>query len=146
MSIDPISSILSIGEAAIKRIWPDPAQQAEEQRKLIELAQNGDLARLDAEVKLMIAQLEVNKIEAGSKSVFVAGARPFIIWAGGFSLVWAGIIHPMLLWIWAFAAMKGQPPPMVEPGLLGTIVTGLLGVGTMRSYDKKQGTQTDKIF
>lgn len=143
--MDAITAILDIGKAAITRIWPDPVKQVEEQRKLIELSQAGDIAQLNAHVQLMLAQIEVNNTQAKSKSVFVAGARPFIIWMGGFSLAWSGVLHPILTWVWAFAEMSGQPPPLIESGVLASVVTGLLGVSGMRSYDKVRGTQTDKI-
>ena len=44
-----------------------------------------ELARLagDRHQSLMEAQLEVAKIEAGHKSMFVAGARPAIMWICG---------------------------------------------------------------
>ena len=41
---------------------------------------------------LVQGQLEVNKAEAQHKSLFVAGARPAVIWVGAFSLAYAGII------------------------------------------------------
>ncbi len=145
MAFDPLSAAFELGNTVINKIWPDPVKQAEEQRKLAELYQKGDLAELDAHVKLMLGQLEINKAEAQHKSIFVAGARPFIIWAGGFSMVWSGIIHPLLTWVWVFAGIDGTPPPLIESSALGTIVTGLLGVGGMRSFDKSKGVQTDKI-
>ncbi len=145
MAFDPLSAAFELGNTVINKIWPDPVKQAEEQRKLAELYQKGDLAELDAHVKLMLGQLEINKAEAQHKSIFVAGARPFIIWAGGFSMVWSGIVHPLLTWVWAFAGIDGAPPPLIESATLGTIVTGLLGVGGMRSFDKSKGVQTDKI-
>ena len=145
MSFDPLTEAFVLGMTAIEKIWPDPAKQAEEKRKLAELKQKGDLAELNAHVQLMLGQINVNAEQAKHKSVFVAGARPFIIWVGGFSLAWAGIVHPLLTWVWAFAGIDGNPPPLIESTALGSIVTGLLGVASMRSYDKTKGTQTDSI-
>jgi len=145
VSFDPLSAAFDLGKSAIERIWPDPIRRAEELRKLEELRQQGDLAELNAHVQLMLGQLEVNKEEAKSNSLFVAGARPFIIWVGGISLAWAGIVHPLLMWVWAFVGIQGSPPPIIETGTLSTILTGLLGVATMRSYDKKNGTETSSI-
>lgn len=140
-----LDSVFDLGKSVIERLWPDPIRRAEEMRKLEELRQTGDLARLDAHVKIMVAQIEVNREAAKSGSLFVAGARPFIIWTGGFSLAWAGILHPLLLWVWAFSGIEGTPPPMIDTGAIIGIVTGLLGVGTMRSYDKSKGVQTNRI-
>lgn len=95
---------------------------------------------------LVKGQLEVNKAEALHKSIFVAGWRPFIGWVGGFSLAYAGLIYPLLCWFLTLCQGFGwipgtvKPPPMIESGILGGIVTGMLGIGTMRSFDKKQGT------
>ena len=80
MPIDPISALFEAGKLAIERIWPDPIKRAEEVRKLEEMRQRGDLAELEAYVKITLAQIEVNKESARHKSVFVAGARPAAVW------------------------------------------------------------------
>lgn len=151
MSFDPLSAALDLGKSAIERIWPDPIRQAEELRKLAELHQKGDLAELNAHVQLMVAQLEVNKAEASHKSLFVAGWRPFIGWCGGGAMAYQFIIYPFMCWAWAIFTAMGkipagvEPPPVLETGALFSIVTGMLGIGAMRSHDKKHGIQTDHI-
>lgn len=145
MSFDPLSAAFDLGKVAIEKIWPDPTKRAQEMRLLEELHQKGDLAALEAHVQLMLAQIKVNETASQHKSVFVAGARPFIIWVGGVSLLWSGLLHPILLWVWAFAEMPGEAPPMIDSGAIVGIVSGLLGVAGMRSYDKGNGTQTDSI-
>ena len=145
MAIDPITSIFELGKTAIEKIWPDANKRAEEMRKLEEMRQSGDLARLELHVQLMLAQLEVNKAEAEHPKVFVAGWRPFIGWTGGFSLAWAGVIHPLLTWVWSFTEMAGTPPDLIESTALSAIVTGMLGVGGMRSFDKLKKTDTRAV-
>ena len=145
MGINPLDAIFELGKTAIEKIWPDPTKRAAELRLLEELRQNGDLARLNAQVKIMLAQIKVNEVAASHPSIFVSGARPAAIWAGVFSMSWAGIIHPLLTWVWAFADMPGEPPPLIESAALAAIVTGLLGVGSMRSYDKKGGVSKDAL-
>lgn len=147
MDIDILDSLFDLGKTAIEKIWPDLVKQAEELRKLEQMRQNGDLAKMKMHVDLMLAQINVNLQEAKHKSVFVSGWRPWIGWVGGFSLAYAGIIHPILLWIWAllqaFEVIPKEmiPPPFVESGTLGSIVTGMLGIGAMRSHDKKHNLQ-----
>jgi hypothetical protein len=145
MAFDPISSLFSLGESLVQRLWPDPVEQAKQLFLLEEMKQNGDLAKLQAEVDIMLGQLKINEAQANHKSVFVAGARPFIIWVGGVSLAWTGIVHPLLMWVWAFADISGTPPPMVDAAQLTAIVGGLLGIGGMRSYDKKSGSATNSL-
>lgn len=149
--LNPLDSLFDLGKSAIERIWPDPVKQAEEMRKLEALRQDGDLAKLNAHVKLMIAQLEVNKAEAQHKSIFVAGWRPFIGWVGGVALAYQFVLYPLLIWIWAVLQINGyvpsdlDAPPILDTSALMAVVTGMLGIGMMRSYDKKHKTQTDKI-
>ena len=69
MSFDPVSALFSVGESIIERIWPDPNERANQLHKLEELKQRGDLAELDAHVKLLVGQMEINKIEASHKSI-----------------------------------------------------------------------------
>lgn len=145
MSFDPLSAAFDLGKTAIDKIWPDANTRAEELRKLEELRQKGNLAELNAHVQLMLGQIKVNEKQAEHKSVFVAGARPAAIWAGVFSMVWAGIIHPLLTWVWAFLEMAGEAPPLIESTALFTLTLGLLGVGGMRSIDKAKGTATNSI-
>lgn len=151
--MDPvtISSLVRLGTSLIQKIWPDPAKQAEELRKLKELEQTGDIAQLNAFVQLMLAQIEVNKIQAQHKSLFVAGPRPFVLWVGGVALAWQFVLYPMLLWFWAFWQSKGYvpadmlPPPVLDSSELMALVSALLGVAGMRSFDKSRGVQTDRI-
>lgn len=151
MSFDPLSALFDLGKTAIEKIWPDPIKRAEELRKLEELKQKGNLAELDAHVKLMMGQLSINAVEAQHKSIFVAGWRPFIGWVGGMAMAYQFIVYPFLLWIWFILQAKGiipgdlKAPPVLDTGALFAIITGMLGIGTMRSFDKRAGVQTDKI-
>ena len=151
MILDPLSALFELGKSAIDKIWPDPIKRAEEIRKLEELKQAGDLAQMQMQVDLMLAQLKVNAVEAQHRSIFVAGWRPFIGWVGGVSLAYAGVLHPLLTWIWSLLIATGRipfdasPPPHIESGILGTIVTGMLGIGGMRSFEKNKGVHTDSI-
>lgn len=145
MSLDPATALFSLGKSLLERVWPDPAQQATALHQLEALRQKGDLAELEAHVQLMVAQVRVNEASAQHKSLFVAGARPAAIWAGVFALAWSGVGHPMLMWAWAFLEMTGSPPPMIDSSAIVGIVSGLLGVSGMRSFDKRHGTQTDHL-
>lgn len=151
MSFDPLSALFDVGKSAIERIWPDPIKRAKEIRKLEELKQTGDLAQLSAHVQIMTGQMGINAKEAEHKSIFVAGWRPFIGWIGGFALGYQFIFYPLLLWIWAIAGLifdipSGvKPPPVLDGTELYTIIVGMLGIGAMRSFDKKNGTATHSI-
>ncbi len=137
MSFDPLSAALELGTSVINKIWPDPTKQAEEQRRLLELYQKGDLAALQAEVQLLMGQMEVNKIEAAHDSIFVAGWRPFIGWVCGFGLLYNVILHPF------FSSFFEMAEVNVE--LLYPVLLGMLGLGGMRSFEKLKGVSRDKL-
>ena len=144
MSVDPITAGLNLAEVLVKRIWPDPAKQAEEMFKLTKLAQDGDVAALNAEVNMMQGQLAVNKAEAESGNWFIAGWRPCIGWVGALSMAYQFLICPLLMW--ATSGLDGYtPPPALDTTALYPIVTAMLGIGGMRSYDKIKGTHTRKV-
>ena len=83
-----------------------------------------------------LAQLEVNKVEAAHKSLFVAGWRPAIGWTCGLGLLYNVIVHPILsVWI--------ELPP-VDTEALTPVMMGMLGLGAMRSYEKVQGVSREK--
>jgi hypothetical protein len=151
MSFDPLTAAFDFGKIAIEKLFPDKTKRAEEMRKLEEMRQNGDLAKMEGYNSILMSQINVNAISAKHPSLFVSGARPAAIWAGVFALVWSGIIHPMLLWAWAFGqAMDWIPkelstPPLIETGALITIVGSLLGVSGLRSYEKKEGVHKDSL-
>ncbi|WP_375180662.1 3TM-type holin [Enterococcus rotai] len=136
MALDPISAALELGTSVINKIWPDPVKQAEEQRKLQELAQKGNLEELNAEVKLLISQVDLNKVEAAHKSIFVAGWRPFVGWVCGFGLLYNVILAPFLdFWLTV---------PEVETDLLYPVLLGMLGLGGMRSFEKVKRVSREK--
>jgi hypothetical protein len=145
MSFDPITALFETGKMAIERIWPDPIRRAEEMRKLEEMKQTGDLARLDAHVKLMLGQLEVNKAEAQHKSIFVAGWRPAVGWVCVSVLAFNYIGVYLLEFAVAFMDKPPAAPTRFDMTELWPVLIGMLGIGTMRSVDKRNNVQTDSI-
>jgi hypothetical protein len=151
MSFDPLSAIFDLGKSAIERVWPDPIKRAQEMRKLEELRSAGDSEQLNAHVQLMMGQLSINAAEAKHKSLFVAGWRPFIGWVGGLALAYQFLLYPLMLWGWQLLVIFDYvpegvlPPPVLDSGVLFSLVTAMLGIGAMRSHDKAKRVQTDKI-
>ena len=81
-------------------------------------------------------QLEVNKVEAAHKSLFVSGWRPAVGWCCCLALLYNTILSPML-GIWFIV-------PEVDSSLLTPILMGMLGMGAMRSFEKSKGVQREK--
>jgi hypothetical protein len=125
-----LGGIFDLGKSLIDRFVPDPQAKAAAEMEMLRMAADGEL-------KQVIAQLEINAREAAHPSVFVAGWRPFFGWAGGFGFIYATILQPALAWL---AAIKGWPaPPALNLDLLWVVVTGMLGIGGLRTFEKSKG-------
>lgn len=84
------------------------------------------------------AQIAVNQAEAASPKIFVAGWRPFIGWVCGVGLAVQFLVNPLATWI---ATLAGHPIafPVLDLGTLLTLLLGMLGLGTMRTFEKVNG-------
>ena len=92
---------------------------------------------MEGELKQVIAQLEINAREASHPSIFVAGWRPFFGWIGGLSFFYSTILQPVLMW---YGTSRGWPtPPTINLDLQWVVITGLLGIGGLRTYEKRIG-------
>ncbi len=87
----------------------------------------------------LLAQIEVNKAEAESGSVFKGGWRPFIGWVCGAAFAYHFVIQPFILFGVAVAGVQIPELPTFDMGSLMTVMMGMLGLGGLRSYEKKQG-------
>ena len=105
--------------------------------------------KLNAELKqqmisLDIAQAQANIEQAKHPSIFVAGARPAIMWICALGLGWQFILAPISSWI----ILTWYPMvtlPMLETGELTSLVLALLGLGGMRTAEKWKGVQRDNM-
>lgn len=122
----------------LDKIFPDPTAAADAKLKLLQLAQTGELAQLDADVKLAAGQLDINKTEAASTSVFVSGWRPFIGWTCGAAFSYKFVLAPAA----AFALTAlGHPIslPVLDFTEMSTVLLGMLGLGGLRTVEKVKG-------
>jgi hypothetical protein len=139
MALDPLTGIFEVGKSLIDKLIPDPNLRAQSAQKLLEMKQNGELAQLAADKELMLAQADINKIEAASPLTFISGARPAIIWVCGAGLAVAYVIGPLIEW---GSALFQHPivAPKIDVGALTPLLTGVLGLSALRSFDKFQGS------
>lgn len=117
----------------------DPAQIAAAEAAKLEQFK----AALSALVASDQAQGSVNANEAQSKFFFVAGWRPFIGWVCGVGLAYQFVAFPFLVWL--SNILKVAAPPALDISQLVTLLTGMLGLAVVRSYDKLMGTDTTAI-
>jgi hypothetical protein len=100
---------------------------------------------LAAMTSLVQGQLQINMKEAEHKSVFVAGARPFLLWVCGFAYAWTFILQPLGTWVVLVAGIEVADLPTLDLGPLSTLTLGMLGLGGLRTYEKRLGVANQGI-
>ncbi len=110
-----------------------------------------DIEEQEINSRLLTGQMEVNKEEAKSGNIFIAGWRPAIGWISAIAIGYEFLFRPLLLWAWVILQSNGtiplavDPPPQVDSAPLFALVTAMLGISASRSWDKLKGTDTQKI-
>ena len=123
--------------------------------KLLDLIPDANArARAEAEFQRQILaavveegrdQRGINKVEAAHQSIFVAGWRPFIGWVGGFGMAYQFMLYPLLTWVWPIVLPSAPIPPVLDGDVLFAMVSGMLGLAGMRSFDKMKGVDAKVI-
>lgn len=88
---------------------------------------------------LALAQIEVNKAEAASNSVWKGGWRPFVGWVCGTAFAYHFVLQPLAIFGLAAYGMEIPPLPNFDMGQLMTVLMGMLGLGGLRSFEKSKG-------
>jgi hypothetical protein len=125
-----IGPIFEFGKAILDRFVEDPAKKRDAEMEMFRMAAEGEL-------KQVLAQLEINAREAQHASIFVAGWRPFFGWAGATGFLYSTVVQPILFW---YGKTRGWPdPPDINMDLLWVVITGMLGIGGLRTFEKSKG-------
>ena len=93
--------------------------------------------------ELAKGQLEVNKVEAASKSMFVAGWRPAVGWVCVLGMAMNFIIVPMGNFGLSLADIQ-VVIPMIDTSQMMPVLMGMLGLGAMRTVEKVQKVSREK--
>ena len=89
--------------------------------------------------ELAKGQLEINKAEAQSRSIFVAGWRPFIGWTCGIAMFWHFVGVPITMFFVSWFSMEIAELPQFDMNSLMTVLLGMLGLGGLRTFEKTKG-------
>lgn len=144
--MDPLSALGAISTVVgkvIDKIWPDPAQAADAKLKLLTMQQTGELAQLAADTDLLKGQLSVDQTEAANPSIFVAGARPFLLWVCGVAFAWSFVLQPFLTFGLAIFHVAVPPLPVLD--MMGTLLPLTLGLCGLRSFDYVKGNARQNL-
>lgn len=134
MGIPIISDILQVITGPLEKLIPDKTKRDEYKHELTVAVLNSGLA-----------QMEVNKVEAAHKTIFVAGWRPFIGWISGFSLAWHFFLYDLVTWLMQIWVPDAPPPPQLgTTDILFEIVLTMLGTAGLRTFEKLKGVAREK--
>jgi hypothetical protein len=117
---------------------PTPEKRAEAQLRLQQEINSNEQAIMKALLGADAAQIEVNKAEAANPSLFVSGWRPACGWICAFALGWQYILAPMANWVVVVGGLSAAVPKISADGLM-ELLSGLLGLAGMRTYEKYKG-------
>jgi hypothetical protein len=114
--------------------------------KLKQMDADLEKARIDQETQVSLATIGTNTAEVNAASgklgtfgsLFVAGWRPGLGWSGAIGVAWVFWMGPMIGY---FAALAGKQValPTIDTANLMLLVAQLLGLGWLRTQEKKAG-------
>lgn len=146
---NPISPAAAIVDGAAKiigmfKLSPEVKAQLEQQLTLANI--DMEKAELAAQVASIQGQLDVNKQEAASSSLFIAGWRPAVGWVCVVALGYAYVFQPFAQFaLVAFHADIKGPLPTLDTGtLISGLLIPLLGIAALRTVEKVTGTEGNR--
>lgn len=123
--IGPVSSLLD-------KFIPDAGEKAKLAHEIATMAEK-------QAHELALAQIDVNKVEAASTSLFKAGWRPFIGWTCGSAFAYHFVLQPLLVFVLVSSGNTVPELPKFEMDALMTVLFGMLGLGGLRTFEKFKG-------
>lgn len=133
-----ISTLLPILNKVLDFI-PDPQKKAEMQLKMTEELNNHSEELLKALSMVDSKQIDVNIEEAKSSSLFVSGWRPGVAWVCALAFTWAYVLQPIVVFAFAASGHPIKDLPELNLGEMMPVLLGILGLGGLRSWEKKEG-------
>lgn len=134
-----LTALIPVLGNVLDRIFPDPEKADAAKLEVLKLAQSGELAQLDADLRLALAQAEINKAEAQSPDMFRGGWRPSVGWLCAAGLGYTFLLQPLLPWLAALSGANVPPLPPLDNDVLMTLLFGMLGLGGLRTVERVKG-------
>ncbi|MDE3016555.1 MAG: hypothetical protein KGI29_06525 [Pseudomonadota bacterium] len=121
--------------ALLDKLIPDPAARENARLALTQAENTAALQQFQLAVQADAAQTEIDRQEAQSPSLFVAGWRPFIGWVCGVAFAYHFIAQPLITYVMA-ACGHSFALPAFDIQELSTVLMGMLGLGGLRTIEK----------
>ena len=127
-----ISSLIGPVSGILDKVIPDSDMKAKLAHEIATMSDNHAQQAL-------LSQLEINKAEAASGSLFKGGWRPFIGWTSGVAFAYHFVLQPLLVFVLTASGVDLPELPEFDMSTLLTVLGGMLGIGGLRSYEKTKG-------
>jgi hypothetical protein len=127
-----ISSLIGPVTGILDKVIPDSDMKAKLAHEIATMSDNHAQQAL-------LSQLEINKAEAASGSLFKGGWRPFIGWTSGVAFAYHFVLQPLLVFVLTASGVDLPDLPEFDMSTLLTVLGGMLGIGGLRSYEKTKG-------
>lgn len=134
----PLLGLAEIGFKLIDELWETDEEKKAAQIKLLEAQNAGRLAEIDKAFQLNLAQLRIAEADARSGK---GGMRDMAGKVAVFALAYAWLAQPLLTWAMGLAGMPDAAPPEVDTAAAWTMLTGMLGLAGVRSFDLMKGSR-----
>jgi hypothetical protein len=122
--IGPVTSLLD-------KFIEDKDQKARLAHEVATMAQKHAL-------ELSRAQLDVNRVEASHANLFVSGWRPAVGWVCVLGMAGNFMVIPFSNFVLALLEIPVKIP-LIDTATMMPVLMGMLGLGTLRTYEKKAG-------
>lgn len=145
-SITPQGFVANVAGKLIDTVagfFPNPEKKAEAAQALAQAQLQGAFKEEEDQFNLILEQIKVNEVEAASTNWFVAGWRPYIGWVCGTGLGYQFLFMPISN---GFLKALGYLAPFVplDTNTLTSCLFGLLGLGTMRTFEKFKNVEGNR--
>ena len=127
-----IPQLLPILGTALDKVIPDNVSKEVAKKEL-------EKALVDNANSINLGQIEINKVEAAHRNVWVSGWRPAIGWACAMGIAWLFIVHPIALWAMHMAGVPEMMMPTINTDVLLELTFAMLGMAGLRTFEKLKG-------
>ena len=127
-----ISSLIGPVTGILDKVIPDSDMKAKLAHEIATMSERHAQEAL-------LAQLEINKAEAASGSIFKGGWRPAVGWVCAIAFAYHFILKDLIIFGASFAGATLPELPEFDMGTLLTVLGGMLGIGGLRTYEKQKG-------
>jgi hypothetical protein len=134
-----LGALFDFGTKLIDRIIPDPQAKLAANQKLTEMALSKELAELASSTDLAKGQMDINKEEAKSSSLFVSGWRPSIGWVCSAAFAMNYVAGPIITFVSTAYTGRAVAWPTLPVEVILPVLFGILGLGAFRTTEKIKG-------